>query len=64
MDEYLQNIEYESEIIQKADSTNSLKQDEHYKQTYLELAVEQFYCALFERNSFWKHTGLEKNTRI
>ena len=60
MDEQLINIEYDLEQSEKPTTRTSLTPDENYEQTYLELAVEQFYCTLFERNSFWKHTGLEK----
>ncbi|MBT5274816.1 hypothetical protein HOH11_02435 [Candidatus Woesearchaeota archaeon] len=59
MDEQI-NLKYELEIINSSESRKSLKLNEHYEQTYLELAVEKFYSSFFQRKSFWKHTGLEQ----
>ena len=41
-------------------SRSSLEVDESYQRTPIEQAVQDFYCEFFERDSFWKHTRLEK----
>ena len=50
MDEQI-NLKYELEIINSSESRKSLKLNEHYEQTYLELAVEKFYSSFFQNKN-------------